>query len=174
MLPSISTRLVLISSWASLAHFISLGILGPLHSFGRPWFIPFLHSYGLFAKSFELPQPNYHIIYFKGLLAFALTPFTNSFLWALPAHLCLLSTFYDSHGLTTSFSGFPWAYLLSFGTFFLLLYKFVDYYFCHLGFMIFLTLLVLLSSPLLYCWASFYYWFLLPKWTSTYGKKGMV
>ena len=118
MLPSTSTRLVFISSWASLAHFISLGILNPLHSFGLPWPIPFLHSYGLFAKSFGLLRPNYHILYFWGLLAFALTPFTNSFLWAPLAYLCLLSTSYDFHGLTLSSLGLPWDLLLSLGHFY--------------------------------------------------------
>ena len=119
-----------------------------------------------FTKSFGLPWPNYHIIYFWGLLAFALTRFTNSFFWAPSAHLCLLSTSYDSHELTTSFSGLPWARFLSLGPF-LLLYRLVDHYFCHLGLMVFLTLLVLLHSPLLYCWASSCYWALLPKWAST-------
>ena len=42
-----SVWLILISSWASLAHFIPLGILDPLHSFWNPWPIPFLHSHGL-------------------------------------------------------------------------------------------------------------------------------
>ena len=42
-----SVGLILISSWASLAHFIPLGILDPLHSFWNPWPIPFLHSHGL-------------------------------------------------------------------------------------------------------------------------------
>ena len=49
----------------SLAHFISLGILGLLHSFGHPQPIPFLHSRGLFAKSFKLPRPDYHILTFR-------------------------------------------------------------------------------------------------------------
>ena len=42
-------------------------------------------------------------------------------------------------------------------------------YSCHLGLMIFLTLLILLFSPLLYCWASSCPWafFFLPKWAST-------
>ena len=136
------------SSWASLAHYI----------FTFPW---------AFAKSFGLPWPNYHILYFWGLLAFAPTRFTNSFFWAPLAHLCLLSTSYDSHELTTSFFGLPCARLLSLGHF-LLLFRLVNHYFCHFVLMVFLTLLVLLPSPLLYCWASSCYWALLPKWASTY------
>ena len=45
-LPSISAGLILIPSWASSAHSFPLGILSPLHSFGHPWPIPFLHSHG--------------------------------------------------------------------------------------------------------------------------------
>ena len=41
-LPSISTRSVLISSWASLAHSIPLGILGLFHSFRHPRLVSFL------------------------------------------------------------------------------------------------------------------------------------
>ena len=43
-----------------------------------------------------------------GLLAFAPTPFTNSFLWAL-----CFPFFYNSHGFTTSFSRLHWACLRS-------------------------------------------------------------
>ena len=35
-LPSVFTRLILMPSWASLAHLIPLGILGPRYSFGHP------------------------------------------------------------------------------------------------------------------------------------------
>ena len=53
-------------SWASLAHFFLLGHPQPIsfpwassaHSnFASPW---------AFANSFELPRPNYHILYFWG------------------------------------------------------------------------------------------------------------
>ena len=114
--------------WASLAYLILT----------FPW---------AFAKSFELPQPNYHILYFWDLLAFAPISFTNFSLWAPLAHLCLLSTSYDSHGLTTSFFGLPWAHLFSSGLF-LLFFGPLYHYSCHTGLMVFLTLLILLSSPL--------------------------
>ena len=107
VLPSTSARSVFIPSWASLAHIISMGIPSPLSSFGHPQPIPLLHSHGFFAEYFGLPQSNYHLLYSWGLLAFALTPSTNSFLQTPLAHLCLLSTSYDSHGLTTSFFGAP-------------------------------------------------------------------
>jgi len=93
-----------------------LGFFSPFFSFGYPWPASFLwaslaHSFltflVVFAKSFELPRLNYHILYFRDLLAFAPTPFTNSFLWVPLAHFCLLSISYDSHELTTSFSRLP-------------------------------------------------------------------
>ena len=56
-LPSISTGLILIPSWASLAHFIPLGILNPLHSFGHPKPIPFLHSHELLLNISGFPSP---------------------------------------------------------------------------------------------------------------------
>ena len=138
MLLSTSIGLVFISSWVSLAHFISLGILDPLHSFGHLWSIPFLHSHGLFSKSFGLPRPNYHIFYFWDLLAFAPTPFTNSFLWAPLTHPCLLFVSYDSHELTTSFLGAPLGPFTFFGAF-LLFGGSAFHCFCHLSLMVLLT-----------------------------------
>ena len=81
--PALFTRLVLILFWASLAHFILLGILGPFHFLGHHPPISFhwvslAHSSPsfswVFAKSFELPDPNYHILYFRGLWTFPPTP----------------------------------------------------------------------------------------------------
>ena len=117
MLPSIFAGLILIPSWAYSAHFI----------------LTFSWD---FNKSFGLPRPNYHIFYFRGLLAFAPTPFINSFLWTPPTHFCLLSISYSSHRLTTFFFGLPWAHLFSLGPF-LLFYRPVDYYSCYLGLMVF-------------------------------------
>ena len=57
ILPSISAGLILIPSSASLAHFIPLGILSPLHSFGHPWSIPFLQSHGLLLNLSSFPSP---------------------------------------------------------------------------------------------------------------------
>ena len=104
-----------------------LGFLNPFYSFGHPrptsfFWASLVHSIlkfpWAFTKIFGLPRPNYHILYFWGLLAFAPTPFTNSFLWAPPTYFCLLSISYNSHGLTTSFSRLPWACLFSLGTFY--------------------------------------------------------
>ena len=61
-----------------------LGIFGPYHSFGHLWPILFLHSYGLLRHLFGFPSLITISFTFRGLLAFAPTPFTNSFLWALP------------------------------------------------------------------------------------------
>ena len=106
--------------WVNL-HTI-LGFFGPFHSFGHPWPALFLwaslaHSTltfpWAFAISFGFPRHNCHIFYFRGLLDIVPTPFTNSFLWAPPTHFCLLPIFYNSHVLTTSFFGLPWARLLS-------------------------------------------------------------
>ena len=120
--------------WASSARFIPLGFLGPSHSF-LLLTIPLLLS----------------------LLAFEPISFTNSFLWASLAHLHLLSTSDDSHGLTTSFFGDPLGPFAFFGALYLFCRP-VYHYSCHSGLMVFLTLLILLSSPLLYCWASSCYW----------------
>ena len=66
-----------------------LGFLDPLYSFGHPWPTLFLwaslaHSIltfpWAFVTFFGLPWPNYHILYFRGLLAFVPTPFANSYL----------------------------------------------------------------------------------------------
>ena len=112
---------------------------------------------------FGLPWPNYHIFYFRSLLAFAPTPFTNSFLWASPTHFYLLSISYNSHGLITFFFGLPCARLLSLGPF-LLFHRPVDHYSYNSGLMVFfLTLLILLPYSLLYCWVSSCYWALFPK-----------
>ena len=105
-----------------------LGFLGPFYSFGHSRPTSFLwaslaHSIPTFswdfAKSLGLPRPNYHILYFRGLLAFTPTPFTNSFLWSPLAHFCLHFISYNSHGLITSFFGLLWARLLSLGHFLL-------------------------------------------------------
>ena len=144
-LPSISTRLVLISFWASSGHFIHLGILGSFHSFGHPRPVSFIRASlapliltfpWAFTKSLGLPWPDYHILYFCGLLAFELISLTNSFFWAPPVHLCLLFTSYDSHKLSISFFRAPLGPLAFFGAF-LLFYRPVDHYSCHSGLMIF-------------------------------------
>jgi len=82
-------------------------------------------------------------------LAFAPTPFTNSFLWAHSAHFCLLPIPYNFNRLTTSFSKLPWTRLLSLWHF-LLLSRLVDYYFYYLSLMVFFILLALLPLPFSY------------------------
>ena len=106
-----------------------LGFLYLFYSFGYPWSASFLQaslthsnpsfSWG-FAKSFGLFQPIYHILYFRGLLAFLPTLFTNSFLWAHLAYFCLLSISHNSHGFTTFLFGLLWACLLFLGPFYYL------------------------------------------------------
>ena len=90
---SYSIHIAQCSCWVN-SHTI-LGFLGPFHSFGHPWPTLFLwaslaHSIltfpWAFTTCFGLLQPNYHILYFRGLLTFAPTPFTKSFLWASPNH----------------------------------------------------------------------------------------
>ena len=70
-----------------LNSYIISGFLGPFHSFGHPRPALFLWVSladsiltvpWAFATSFGLPQPNYRILFFRGLLAFVPTPFTNS------------------------------------------------------------------------------------------------
>ena len=120
-LPSISAGLNLILFWTSSAHFIPLGVLGLLQSFRHPWPIPFLYSHGLLLNLLGFPGPI--------TISFTFS-FTNSFLWTPPTHFCLLSISYNSHGLTTFFSGLPWACLFSLGHF-LLFYRHVDHYSYH-------------------------------------------
>lgn len=137
--------------WASLARFIPWGILGPSHSFlllTFPW---------AFAKSFRLSWPNYHILYFWVYWPLNQPHLLIPFFGAPPAHLCLLSTSYDSHKLTTSFFEAPLGSFAFFGVL-LLFCGPMNHYSCHLGLIVFLTLLILLSSPLLYCWASSCHW----------------
>ena len=55
---------------ASLAHFILLGILGPFHFLRHPWPIPIYHSHGFLLSHLGFPNPNYYILYFRGLQAF--------------------------------------------------------------------------------------------------------
>ena len=55
-LPSVSIGLILIPSWPSLAHFITLGILDPLYPFGHPWPILFLHSHKLLLHHLGFPN----------------------------------------------------------------------------------------------------------------------
>ena len=91
MLPSISTRLILMPSWAPLTYIIFLGILDSLHSFGHPWPIPFLHSHGLLLHFLGFSGPITISFTFGGLLVFTSTPFTNSFFWAPPTHFSCFS-----------------------------------------------------------------------------------
>ena len=149
----------------SLAHFISLGILDLLYSFGHLWPVPFLHSYGLLLNFLSFLDPITISFAFGVCWPLHQPPFTISFLWAPRAHLYLFSTSYDSHRLTTSFPGLPWVRLLSLGPF-LLLYRLMNHYSCHSVLMVFLALLIPLPLPLLYCWASCY-WDFWPKWAST-------
>ena len=71
--------------WASLAHSNST----------FPW---------AFAKSFGLPLPNYHILYFWDSWAFHQPLCSlNSLLWVSLAHSYLISISYNAHRFTTSF-----------------------------------------------------------------------
>ena len=85
-----------------------------------------------------------------------------------PADFVGANQYLNRPRLTTSFFGTPLS-PFAFIRALLLFCGPVYHYSCHLGLMIFLTLLILLSSPLLYCWASSCHWafFFLPKWTST-------
>ena len=123
---------------ASMAHFIPLDILCPLHSLGHPRPIPILHSHGFLLSLLGFPDSNYHIIYFRDLLAFPPTLFTSFFLWAPPAHFCLLSIIIMPMGLLllslgslglTCFLWGPFTILQAHGP-----------YFYHSGLMVFFSL----------------------------------
>ena len=119
-LSSVFAWLILIPSWASLTHFIPLGILDPLYSFGHLWPILFLHSHGLLLR----------FLGFLGLITISFTfgiywPLYQPYLlipffWAPLTHFCLHSISYNSHELTTSFFGHPWA-CFSLGNFYYLI-----------------------------------------------------
>ena len=129
-----------------MAHFISPGILGPLHSFKRPWPIPLLHSHRLLLSLSSFLGPITISFTFGICWPLYQPPFTNSFLWAPSGHLCLLFTSYDSCGLTTSFFGAPLGPFDFFGVFLLFC---GPVYHCssHSSLIVFLTLLILFSSP---------------------------
>ena len=114
-----------------------LDFLSPFHFLWASLTYSILIFPWAFAMSSGLPWPNYHILYFQGLLAFVPTPFTNSFLWAPLTHFCLLSISYNSHWLTTSFSRLPWARLLSLGPFYYFMP--VNHYSCHSDLMVFFS-----------------------------------
>ena len=101
--------------WASLAH----------SNPSFPW---------TFAKSFGLPRPNYYILYFRGLLAFLPTPFTNSFLWpifaCIPFFIILMGLLLLSLG-SLRLTCFLWGLLTILP---------MNHYSCHSGLMIFFSL----------------------------------
>ena len=86
-----------------------LGFLDPLYSFGHLWPILFLHSHGLLLR----------FLGFLGLITISFTfgiywPLYQPhllipFFWAPLTNFCLHSISYNSHELTTSFFGLPWA-----------------------------------------------------------------
>ena len=148
----------------SLAHFISLGILDLLHSFGQPWPIPFLHFHWFllnFLSSFDSITTSLPL----GLLAFKPIPFINSFLWAPPAHFCFLFISHDSHG---AYYFILWGFLglFAFSGATLLFFRPVDHYSCHSDLMVF-TLLFSFSTFFILM-GFFCHRVLLPKkWAST-------
>ena len=108
---------------------IILGFLSLFYSFGHPWPVSFLGASlshlilflfstfpWVFAKSFELPRPNYHILYFWVYWPLNQPHLLIHFFGAPSAHLCLLFTSYNSHGLITSFFGAPLGPFAFFGT----------------------------------------------------------
>ena len=113
--------------------FHSLGILGPFHSF-----LPLSFSWA-FAKSFELPWPNYHIlclwVYLPANQSHLPIPFFR-LLWPLFAFflflMILMSLLLHSFGLSQPVC-FLWAHLLFCGL--------MDQYSYHSGPMIFTLLL---------------------------------
>ena len=113
--------------------FHSLGILGPFHSF-----LPLSFSWA-FAKSFELPWPNYHIlclwVYLPANQSHLPIPFFG-LLWPLFAFflflMILMSLLLHSFGLSQPVC-FLWAHLLFCGL--------MDQYSYHSGPMIFTLLL---------------------------------
>ena len=83
--------------WASLAHLILLGILGPLLSLGHPQPVSFswassthFYSHGPLLSLSGFPDPNYHFFYFWDSWAFhqPLTHLIHYFepLWSILAY----------------------------------------------------------------------------------------
>ena len=108
-----------------------LGFLGPFYSFGYPQPISFLrtslahliisyflHSHRPLLKSFRLPQPNYHILYFwvywTSNQSHLLIPF---FRLLRPVFICFLLLMILM-GLLLHSLRLSWAHLLSLGPFY--------------------------------------------------------
>ena len=152
---------------ASLTHFIPLGILGPLHSLKHPRPIPILHSYGLLLSLLDFPGPNYHILYFRGLLAFPPTLFTSPSYRILRTIFACFLFLIMPIGLLLLSLGSLWPACFIWGPFTIL--QAHGPLFLPFGLNGFpLTLLILLLYSLPYCWASSYYWASLLKWASTH------
>ena len=135
-----------LSPYASLAHFLSLGILGSFSNSAFPW---------AFTNSFGLLWPNYHILHPWGSLAFY-QPLTFLIHYFGPAVThSYSSTSHNAHGCITSFSGLLWVHLL-FSRPICFLYGPMTHYSCHSRLMGLLSILLTLSCP--YCWASSYCW----------------
>ena len=85
-----------LSSWVSLAHLLSLGILGPFSSSTFSW---------VFTNSFRLPWPNYLIFHLGGSWAFhqPLT-FLLHYLGFVAAHSYFFTS-HNTHEFTTSLFG---------------------------------------------------------------------
>ena len=124
------SRVPFISSWASLAYLLSLGILGHFSNSAFPW---------AFTNSFGLPRPNFFILHPWGSWTFHqplsfFTCITSGLLWSiltflhhkLPMDLLLL-TFQASLGPFASSRPIC------------LFYGHMIYYFCYLGLMAFLS-----------------------------------
>ena len=85
-----------LSSWVSLAHLLSLGILGPFSNSTFSW---------AFTNSFRLPWPNYLIFHLGGSWAFhqPLT-FLLHYLGFVAAHSYFFTS-HNTHEFTTSLFG---------------------------------------------------------------------
>ena len=104
--PALFTRLVLVLFWASLAHFILLGILGPFHFLRRPRPISILYSHRFLLSPFGLHLSKLPYPLLSGFMGFSTSPkLLSSFLRLLQPILACLPFLIMPVGLSLLSSG---------------------------------------------------------------------
>ena len=81
--------------WASLAHLLALGFLGPFTNFVFPW---------VFTDFIEFPRPNYFIL-ILGVYGLTINPLLSllALLWACRGPFLLFFTSHTVHGFATHY-----------------------------------------------------------------------
>ena len=90
-----SSYVPFIFPWASLAHLLALGFLGPFTNFVFPW---------AFTDFIGLPQPNYFIL-ILGIYGLVINPLLSllTLLWTCHGPFLLFFTSHIAHGFATHY-----------------------------------------------------------------------